>query len=261
MEGILMTSKTLKFKFILVLLLLVSSTISITAQKEAEPVDRSMFGFHIGYGITFPGGDLADRFGNALKFSLGIEQNTFSNFVYGIDFDFGFGKEVKEDPLQNYKTENGVVIGIDGLGGDIFLRSRQLYLGALFGKIITFSPESKSGIRLTAGAGLLNHYIRFNDEVNTIGQVAGVYGSGHDRLSRGFALKQQVGYQIHSDDGLLNLSLDFEFTQGFTRQIREYNFDTGEQVTGNRLDLIYGVKLNWSLPLFTSTSSKESIYY
>ncbi|MBK7223706.1 MAG: hypothetical protein IPH94_21140 [Saprospiraceae bacterium] len=50
-------------------------------------------------------------------------------------------------------------------------------------------------------------------------------------------------------------------TEAFTRQVREFNFDTGLPAsTDRRLDLLYGFKLVWMLPL-VKRSTVPSIRY
>ena len=87
------------------------------------------------------------------------------------------------------------------------------------------------------------------------------YGKGLDRLTRGFALKQEIAYQYHSAKSALHFQMGFYVMEAFTRQIREFNFDTGLPAsTASRLDLLYGFKLVWMLPL-VKRSTVPSIRY
>jgi hypothetical protein len=213
----------------------------------------------IAYGINFPGGDLKDRYNTNLHFSVFGKHTIKNNFFYGIDFTFMFGNEVKEDVLKNFRTPEGFYLGSGGLGTDVFLRQRGLTLTAMTGKIFPLNTGKRSGIKIAAGAGVLQHNIRFLDDNNAIAQLAGDLRRGYDRMSRGVTLRQELGYVILSKNRRLNFDLSFVFFQGFTKEIRPINFDTGLPSKSSRLDLGFGIQLAWILPFYINSS--ETIYY
>ena len=67
-----------------------------------------------------------------------------------------------------------------------------------------------------------------------------------------------VGYLFQSDWRLLKFYGGVEFTQGFTKNVRTYNFDTGGPEPAQRLDLMYGLKIGWIVPIAQQT---RSLYY
>jgi len=174
----------------------------------------------IGMGYDKPSADLADRFGNMLNFHLGMERLSASNWIVSTDFTYRFGSDV-------------------------------------FG-LHEKSPQS--GIRIDIGAGLLSHYIRIQDENQAIDQIFGEYEKVYDRLTRGFALTEYIGYQYLSTDGNLNFNIGFEFNQAFTSGVRSVDFTTNTPAQTGRNDFLSGFKVTWLIPLY-SAEKGEQIYY
>ena len=234
---------------------------SLFSQNTIEEDETfNVLSFTIGYGYEIPGGDLYDRYGNNLKFTIGSQYLTASNWTYEFDFNLMFGNEVKEDVLGAFRNENGSFIGNNGDVADVFSRQRGFFMGGLIGKIIS-KPKKQNGVKVAAGAGVLSHNVRFLDESSGFFQINGDYLKGYDRLTRGFALKQQIGYEHHSKNGRINFNIVFEFTQGFTKSVREYQFDTGKFDTERRLDLVYGIRGTYMLPIKRQSSKEKLIYY
>lgn len=230
-------------------------------ENEEGFLNAGMTNFSFGYGMEFPFGDLSDRFGNNLKFTLGAERVTGSNWIYGIEFSYMFGDTVKEDVVANLKLSNGNILGADNGYAEVFTRQRGVFLGLNFGKIIPFSKKSRSGLRVTGAAGILAHYVRIQDEARSLPQIEGDYLKGYDRLTRGFALREFVGYQHVTANKRVNFYIGLEFTQGFTSSVREYNFDTGQLTDkGRRFDGMIGLKAAWILPFHDDYIDEEVFY-
>lgn len=216
----------------------------------------------VGYGFQVPGGDLGDRFGNSLSPSLGVDwMQAERNWFVGLDAAFFFGQTVKEDVLSPLRTTDGGIMGNDRQFADIQLRQRAYFAGLHMGKLFTLgSGNHRSGLRVALGGGLFAHKIRIQDDPSRqVPQLSPEYKKGYDRLSIGPALRQNVGYQLLSRDGRINLHLSLEFLQGFTRNQRALNFDTREQERTQRLDLQFGVRATWTLPFYSGKG--QTIYY
>ncbi len=233
---------------------------SITfGQSDTSNVKISMVSANLGYGIDFPGGDLSERFGQSLSFISGIEYLINGKDGIGIDYIFNFGNKVKEDIFLGYRNENGYVIGIDGNPSILFLRQRGNYLGLNYSRI--FKPSNKtSGLKLSLGAGILTHKIRVVDDSRNLVLAEDPYLKGFDRLTRGFALKQELVYQHHSRNKAFHFNVGFNIMEGFTKQLREVNFDTGDRISTKRLDIIYGVRITWMIPLSKSIEGVVNYY-
>ena len=246
------------------ILLLIFSLSFASSMAQALLIDSaySCGFFQIHYGLTVPGGDMAKRYGLTSNVGLSISFKTDKNWVWGGCFDYLFGNKVKEtDILKNIATKDGFVIDANGTYADIFLLERGFQASANVGKIIPINKTNlNSGIIITAGAGYLMHKIRIENTDNAAPQVKGDYKKGYDRLAGGLSLNQFVGYIYFGPSKVYNCYAGFEITEGFTRGLRQFNFDT--QLPGNetRLDLLYGFRVGWVIP-FRKHSGQVVYYY
>lgn len=215
----------------------------------------------IGMGYDIPMADLADRFGNNLNFHLGIERLSKGNWILSSDFTYRFGSDVREDVLAGFRLPSGQFLAPDGQAADVFLRSRGASIRFAIGKVIGMHKKSpQSGIRLDIGAGIMSHYIRTQDENQAVDQIFGEYSKVYDRLTRGFAVTEYIGYQYLSTDGNLNFNIGFEFNQAFTSGVRSVDFTTNTPAQTGRKDFLSGFKVTWLIP-FYSDESGEDVFY
>jgi hypothetical protein len=213
---------------------------------------------HLTFGAHTPLGDMADRFGVDGNFGAMVEYLTENNFIMGVEGHYLFGSEVKEDPLAILRTPEGGIIGNNRLVASVVLRERGYYMGGMVGKLFTFN-EKRSGIRVTAGAGLLRHWIRVQDDNSSVTQLTGSYKKGYDRLTGGLALNQFIGWQHLAANRRSNFLIGIEFNQGFTKSLRDWDFNDMKKLEGNRLDLRVGLRVAWTLPFYQGKS--EEIFY
>ncbi|MEO1518295.1 MAG: hypothetical protein AAFV95_24975 [Bacteroidota bacterium] len=213
-------------------------------------------------GVSWPGADMAKRFDRNLSVGLAPEWITKNNWIFGVDYQFHFGRFVREDVIANLRTPDGLIVGNTRSFAAIVLRQRGFYAGAHVAKLINLDPNSnRSGLRLGVGMGLLQHKIRIQDDPESfVPSLDETYKKGYDRLTNGLAFQQFVGYQLLSSNRLINFYLGFEFTQGFTQNRRSFNFDTRTADTAKRLDLLYAIKIGWSLPFYIGESGEEIFY-
>lgn len=228
-------------------------------QQEKKPIDGSILLPGIGLGMNVPGGDMANRYGINMQLTTGIQYITRSNWVWGADWHILFGDNVKEDVLAPFRTPTGVIPGDDEQIADIFLRQRGIWTGAGFGKLFPLNAGSRSGIKAMLHAGVLQHYIRFTDERNSVAQIRAGRYIGYDRLTRGFSLKQTISYQHLSNDRRLNFDISLDLTQGWTSEVRAVNFDTGLPTIKSRFDWLTGIRMVWYLPFYYGSTTQ--VYY
>ncbi len=214
----------------------------------------------VSYGVYMPGGDLSDRFGLNNMISLDAMFKTKKNWLFGLSGGFIFGDNVEETGLLDaISTSQGGVIGLDGLYAEIRIFERGYQLSANFGKLISFKkPNPNSGIIIVGGPGFIQHKIRIENVGNTVPALRDDYLKGYDRLTNGFQMREFIGYVYFSNRQLVNFYGGFEFIQGFTSGRRDYNFNDINSKDENRLDLLYGFKLGWILPLY---KKKPAAYY
>ena len=217
---------------------------------------------NFGLGLQLPGGDLSERFGFNSAVGGGVEY-VFKKDTWGIELtgDFMFGRRVKTDVLDNIRTSDGIVIGRDFFPADIFLRERGWYTFLQMNRYMDFTESPDFfGLRLGLGAGWMQHWIRLQDDNNTADQVRPPYDQGYDRLTEGIALKQFIGVQYLDDRERINFYVGVEFFEGITKSVRAFNFDERRKDNDTRLDLLFGLKFGWTLPLYFEDSGEEVFY-
>lgn len=257
-----------KNTLLVTLLLLLAASTSFAQRKrqlsseETNIVDNALL-LHISYAFQTPGGDMAKLFGNSFDVGLGLEWLTAKgNWILGIDGGYLFGSNVKFDVLANLRTPEGFIIGNDRTYADVQMRERGFHSSLVVGKLFPISSVNKrSGIRFTVSGGFLQHKIRIQEDPSReVPQVSGEYKKGYDRLTNGLLIGQFIGYQHLAANRQANFFAGFEFMQGFTQNRRDFNFDSRSKDDSKRLDLLFGIRLGWTLPFYMNPNP-ESIYY
>jgi hypothetical protein len=228
--------------------------------KDTTLTIPMIYGF---YGYQMPGGDLADRFGGNSEFGPGFMVKNASNWIFGLEYNFLFGNNVKQtrEIFKYLLNSDGNIINGDGVPAGIGTFERgHLFLGK-FGKLFPIaSPNPNSGFFFTLGCGYMYHKIRIEMQDENVPQLKGDYKRGYDRLSGGFALNETLGYMYFGNTKLFNLHVALDFTQAFTRPYRDFNFDTRSADKAHRLDLTFGLRISWMIP-FAKRLPNEFYYY
>ncbi|MCD4734771.1 MAG: hypothetical protein K8R53_01885 [Bacteroidales bacterium] len=234
------------------------SQVSVTDSSLRIPM------FYAAFAVQAPDGDLADRFGVNSNIGGGFLYKSQSNFTFGADFNFLFGKTIRNEELllSNLKTENGNIISMSGNYAAYSLYQRGFYFGGKAGRLFPINKsQPNSGLLLLGSLGYLQHKIRIEVANNDVPQLTGDYKRGYDRLTGGFYIGQFVGYQYLSNSRLLNFFGGIELIQAFTKPFRDINFDTMEaDPKQNRLDLLFGIKIGWIIPVYTRMPEKYYFY-
>lgn len=244
------------------LLFLVLGSHLAKAQAVEEQVPILQAGAH--YGIQWPGGDLSARFGYNGFTGLQLDCSWPSGWTMGLQASLIFGKNVKEDVLAFLRDENGLIYGYAGAPSTVLLRERGQYYGFHLGYFLgakRASGQTRKGLMFQAGIGLIQHKIRIISELNNeVLQLNAPYKQGYDRLSNGLGLRQSLGYRYLSANRRINFSVNLEAYQGFTQNRRNWNIDQMRMDTDQRLDLLFGIRINWILPFYLGESGDEIEY-
>lgn len=257
--------KTARFSFLKMgmLAVLTASFSMIYGQDSTDEKEKlGLVGLHIGFGLSQPGGDLADRFGWSNHACVGLDFLTKNDWIFGAELPYFFGTRLNEDPLANLRESHGSLIGNNLELAEVQLRERGFFIGGYFGKIISFknTKERAHGLRLTFGGGWFQHKIRIQDDNSTAPQVAGAYKKGYDRLTGGPGLSQFVGWQILSRSKRVNFFAGLDFYEGFTKSLRDFDFRLQKKDDSARFDLRLGAKIGWTMPFYVGEKG-EDIYY
>jgi hypothetical protein len=228
--------------------------------KDPDSVKVKM-AFSVQYGYHLPGGDLEKRFGENSSVGGKLFFSHKSGFFWGAEGNFLFGGQVLENGiLDSLKGNDGYIIDGNGMYAEIYLYERGFDMAVLAGWVIPLvKSQPKSGLVLSASCGLLQHKIRIENKDNTAPQIKGDYKKGYDRLTNGLCLKEYIGYQYMSNHRLLNFTMGLEFTQAWTQNRREYNFDTRTKDISKRLDLLSGIRVGWIIPM--NKRKPQPFYY
>ena len=233
---------------------------NLTGQEESRT--KNFAGLGISYGIDFPSGDMADRFGTSFHAGLSIDffrSKWKGNF--GIEGYIHFGDNVKEDIFSPLRTESGRILGNDGQLAEVFARQRGISLGLYTNKVLVpLKNNPMAGLSGFFGLGIMQHKIRIQDDRGNAGQFSGDYVKGYDRYSIGPYLKQGIEYLHIGKNKSLNYSVSLFITEGFTKGKREVNFDNQLSDQESRFDLLIGLNVKWYLPIIDQREPKE-IYY
>jgi len=230
--------------------------------QKADTSDILAFPFvavHVGGDLPF--GDMAKRYGPNLNMGMNFTYKTHKNLLFGFDFNFMFGRNIKDDVLKQLKTDQSFVIDNSGFPADVRISERVLNLHFTFGKVFQImAPNPNSGLFVNFGTGYMQHKIHFVDAQIQMAAINGDIRHGYDRLTNGFSISQSLGYLYLSDNRLLNFYAAIECYQGFTKSVRKLNYDTGLPDTDRRLDILTGLRFGWILPLYKKVP-KEYYYY
>lgn len=249
-----------KIYFFCLIFLLVH--ISTSAQVSIKDSAIGLTMIDVGYKGLFPGGDFADRFGYTSVAGVHVGYKFASNFYLTTGVDFLFGGKIKEKDILNSITINGYLI--DNEGNYTPPRMQEsgfavpLAIGKIFGGIL--SHNKNSGVYVEAGAQFIQHKIWFNLPRNRIPTLTKQYQKGYDRLTNGIGATQSVGYRFFANNGFANFVVGLDVSENFTQNRRSINLDTGIGDTKKRLDLLWGIRACWTLPIYKEAASKTYYY-
>jgi hypothetical protein len=225
------------------------------AQDNVRDTPIPMVMVTASYAYQMPAGTMADRFGTNNNIGLEACRKFKSNFMVGAGGSFLFGNRINESNLLNgLLTAEDQILDKDGIPATLFLYERGYTIMAYVGKIIPVAgPNPNSGFLLKLGGGYMRHKIRYETQENEVPQLEGEYVKGYDRLCAGPALMLFMGYQHTSSNRLVNFQVGFESMLGLTSSLRPYNFDTQRSDEGTRTDVLHGLRLGWTLPIYRRT--------
>jgi hypothetical protein len=248
-------------KTLLFCIIIIISVFKLSAQVSIK--DSSIYTPLIGvsYGYYLPDGDLAERFGNNSALQFNVDFKTRYNWILGINGSYLFGKEIKVSLFDSIATSGGALISQDGQLADTRLYERGFTVSGTIGRLIAFKkPNPNSGIRVDIGFGFIQHKIRIETIGNKVPQMSKEYKKGYDKLTNGFLLSESIGYMYLSNNRLANFYIGVECFQGFTQNRRSFDYDLMMRDTKKRVDILYGGRIAWLLPLYKKAPSEFYTY-
>lgn len=236
----------------------------INAQDVRFTGFEAQQGFLIGvnYGVYQPLSDLQDRFGAFTALSLNTQYKTKQNWQFGLDYQWQFGDNVKENNmLDGLRNSEGQIIDANGQYSVVRMHQRGSMLSANVAKILPLNENnSNSGIFIEAGLGLYWHKIFFLSSRTTIPQLQEDYLKGYDRLSGGLVLRQWMGYQYLDPRKRINFRVGLELAEAFTQSWRSWDTDLMLADESKRRDLFSGLRVSLLLPVYTKAAEDEIFF-
>jgi len=255
--------------FTFCLLVVVSS---VSAQDKgklfgtgAPPEAKKGFIINGNVGYDLPGGDMAKRFGSSYRLGPALFYKTASNWIIGVKCDFILGNIIKQDSLMinirdKYSAPSTHLYEFINKNGDrvgVPVYERGYAIGIEGGKIIStnkFRPDN--GIELLGTVGFMQHRIDIFNEDKSVWQIQGSYLKGYDRLTNGLFAEAYAGYIYFARNRLLNFNIGLDALFGFTKGRRDYLYDVMRPDNKNRLDMLFGIRGGWFIPIFKRKSEE-----
>ncbi|MDD4848693.1 MAG: hypothetical protein PHR53_08025, partial [Bacteroidales bacterium] len=176
------------------------------------------------------------------------------NWLLGVDFNFMFGQQIKNEAALYHllETNNEFIISIDGSVSEVRTHERGFNAFLKFGKLFSvLAPNPNSGFFVDAGLGLLTYKYRIDNVKGMAQPLSGEYPKGYDRLTTGFALRESVGYLFLSNSRLANFFVSFDFIQSFSHRQRDYDFDLMQYTDkSTKMDYLYSIRIGWIFNLY-----------
>lgn len=254
-------TKYIFFLTVFVYLLNISHSLFSQNNLRDSSITIPMFSFH--YAFQMPGNNLADRFGENSNIGAGFALKTSGNWIAGLDFNFIFGNNIKEDStLRHISTPDGNIIGGNGIFADVSQFERGFYFTAKLGKVIpSIGPNPNSGILFTVSPVFFQHKIRTEVVENIVPELLGDYLKGYDRLTNGFGISQFLGYMYMGNNRLTSFYIGIEMVQAWTKNRRSWDFDLMTADSKKRYDTLIGVKFGWIVPLYRKSNKAGYFYF
>ena len=209
--------------------------------------------------FDLPGAAMAQRFGASYREGPGILYKTTKNWFWGGKFDFINGDKVHQDSLMinikdMYSNSGGSLYEFINNSGErigVPIYERGYATGLSVGKLIPVNKlHPDNGLMLLTTAGFIQHKIDIYVKDKDIPQLQAQYLKGYDRLTNGVFVEQYAGYTFFSKYKLINFTLGLDALFGFTQGRRNYEYDVMHSDTEKRLDILFGLRGGWFIPMF-----------
>ena len=249
----------------LLFVLTIGLSFTAIAQDElfgtTKPAAKKGWVIGVNGDLDFPAADMAKRFGTSFRIGPSTMYKTKSNWMFGVKGDFITGGKIREDSLMiNIKDGDNYTLNQDGQSESPSTYERGYMIGVQGGKIFNISKKNAdNGILVMTGVGFMQYKINIFTKDNDIPQLKGDYRKGYDRLTNGIFVEQFVGYNFFGKEGLINFHLGLDIAAGFTQGRRDYLYDVMRTDTKHRLDMLFGIRGGWYIPIFKRKS--EDIYF
>ncbi len=237
------------------------STVIMAQDKKKEEITGVPLVW-MSAGGYLPGADMKQSFGANAMIGVGYIQKFKNNIFLGFEFNAIFGDSIYDETklFQPIVARKEDFLASDGSFANIRLFERGLHVDAKFGKLFpVLGPNANSGILLLGGIGYMQHKVRIEVINNNVPILDKEGKKAFDRYTNGVSLSQFIGYIHLSDNRRTNFYFGFEIIEGFTQNKRAFNHYSQGPDNTSRLDILYGFRAGWILPLYKRKT--QTFYY
>lgn len=231
----------------------------IVSSVMAQDEKISNINLQSGYIAELPSGDLSERYGANSHFEFRLEYLKNSSYAFFLKGGIRIGEQVNEDVLSSIRTENGFVLGVNGFYADVFGRKRGFDIGIGADKVFTVFKNDKFDHFLRIGGAVVraNHWIKLVDDSQAVPQILENYSELYDRYVSGWGIEENITFQYNTASNNAAFLIGIQCSQNFTKEHRAQYLKVGK---ANRLDLYFGVRAAYLLPLY-GLSQGKTVYY
>ncbi len=208
-------------------------------------------------------GEWVDRYRENYSVSAFVGRKFSSNWTLTAEWSYLFGGEVnnRADALKNVFTPDEQLINISGGIGQVNINQRATFFNLGIEKTIPiFGLNKNSGLNIGLTGGYIWHWLNVDNVGNDSPQIIDEYEKGYDRLGQGFLLRESLGFIYLSPNRLLNFKVSFEVSQIWSQDMRKYYYPIGELNSQSQLNLLYGLRLNWYIPIYLGGKTEQYYY-
>ena len=240
----------------LIFIILVIIPLITNAQKDIKSERISTWMFQVTYAYQFPEQDTKTLYNNNNSVGGSVFFKTKTNWIFSINGNFISGNSVRisrHDLFGDILDSNDEIITGDGIYGSYALFERGAHFQARVGKVFPIlSPNPNCGFFVQGGIGYLFNRIKceFGSYASPPPALAGDYVYGYDRMRGGFAWSGEIGYMFLSNSRVLNFSVSFEFTQAYTKPLRQWDFNLMGKDTNSYVDQYIGIRAAIYIPTY-----------
>ena len=240
-------------------LLLTLFLITFTSTCFSQINKQSAFVVNTNYQI--PSGFFSELFGNNPSIGTTFFIEKENNFFYGIEADYLFGNNIKNESLilSSITNNDGSVVASDGYYANINF-SRSGFSSNIFaGYAIHLNKTNLSGVYFSLGAGYINQKILIDTKNENIPQLNEEYKKGYDDANDGIFGKISINYKYYSKKGGIQISTGLFNSFARVKRLNSYLFNENNNDDSFHFGSTFGFNLGLIIPV--SKINQEEFHY
>ena len=187
---------------------------------------------------------------------MAYSYETKRNIIYELQYRFLFGNYSGPDLFTALRTQQGLLIAVDGSLTDVSILYSGNSLCFNIGK--NWSLTTNSELQFLLGMGLYQEVLSLRSLGATLPFLVNGMSKGYDQLSMGPSFRQALRWRHLGAQKRINYSVGIFVEQAFLRNLRKFNYFNYTADEAQHFNLMFGLQLAWIIPAFTA--SKEEFF-